>query len=373
MDQQHLPTVSWLELLQDLIMVVLAVTLFNGLQYGWGTSWMWWYLFAIIAAYGSWVSWVLVNNRFPETGFWAQSTSILWIYGALLAAGGSLWENWLTTRTLNLGLALAFVALAVRHAAIAARYRDARASSAAAAALSFGATLLLLLGAVGIVPEYLAMGYGPLVALVGLLVVYPRLLPKSVVVDVEHLSERFGQFTLILLGDALLEIVLNIERGGTTTILAVGAAVAVTFLLWRAYFIYVLPLGLPSTLSRFQGWAVAHFVVVVGIGLTSASIAAEAVTLPPSLLEHMQTFTADVGAALALAIVYVGLALNTILAARPSRVQAVTFGALAALLSVLHFVFREGATLKSVLIIIVAMAVTDTILRFSRSRAGLSP
>ncbi len=354
-------------------MVVLAVTLFNGLQYGWGTSWMWWYLFAIIAAYGSWVSWVLVNNRFPETGFWAQATSILWIYGALLAAGGSLWENWLTTRTLNLGLAVSFAALAVRHTAVAVRYRDARAPSAAAAALSFGATLLLLLGAAGIVPEYLAMGYGPLIALVGLLVVYPRLLPQSVVINVEHLSERFGQFTLILLGDALLEIVLNIERGGTTTVLAVGAAVAVTFLLWRAYFIYVLPAGLPSTLNRFQGWTVAHFVVVVGIGLTSASAAANAVKLPPLLLEHMQTFTADVGAALSLAIVYVGLALTTILAARPSRGQAVTFGALAALLSVLHFVFREGITLKSLLFIIVAMVATDTVLRFSRSRAGLSP
>lgn len=40
MDETHLPTVSWLELLQDLIMVVLAVALFNGLQYGWGTSWV---------------------------------------------------------------------------------------------------------------------------------------------------------------------------------------------------------------------------------------------------------------------------------------------------------------------------------------------
>jgi low temperature requirement protein LtrA len=93
-----------------------------------------------------------------------------------------------------------------------------------------------------------------------------------------------------------LEIVLNIERGGTTTVLAVGAAVAVTFLLWRAYFIYVMPAGLPSTLNRLRGWTAAHLVVVVGIGLTSASIAAEAVNLPPELLEHMKAFTAAVGA-----------------------------------------------------------------------------
>ena len=146
-----------------------------------------------------------------------------------------------------------------------------------------------------------------------------------------------------------------------------------TFLLWRAYFIYVMPAGLPSTLNRLRGWTAAHLVVVVGIGLTSASIAAEAVNLPPELLEHMKAFTAAVGATLTLAIAYVGLALTTILAARPSRGQAVTFGALAALLSVLHFVFREGITLKSLLFIIVAMVATDTVLRFSRSRAGLSP
>jgi low temperature requirement protein LtrA len=369
MDETHLPTVSWLELLQDLIMVVLAVALFNGLQYGWGTSWVWWYFFAILAAYGSWVSWVLVNNRFPETGLFAQATTILWIYGALLAAGGSLWENWLSTRTLNLGLAVSFAALAVRHTAIAVRYRGARASSAAAAGLSFGATFVLLLGAKGIVPEYLAMGCGPLVALVGLLVVYPRMLPPSVVINVDHLSERFGQFVLILLGDGLLEIVLNIERGGTTTVLAVGVAVAMTFLLWRAYFIYVMPAGLPSTLNRFQVWTAAHLVVVVGIGLTSASIAAEAVNLPPELLEHMQAFTAAVGATLTLAMAYVGLALTTLLAARPSRVRALTFGALAAFLATLHFVLGDGLTLKSALVVIVAMAAADTVLRFSGTRA----
>ncbi len=32
MHRPHLPTVSWLELLQDLVMVVLAITLFSGLQ-----------------------------------------------------------------------------------------------------------------------------------------------------------------------------------------------------------------------------------------------------------------------------------------------------------------------------------------------------
>ncbi len=143
-----------------------------------------------------------------------------------------------------------------------------------------------------------------------------------------------------------------------------------TFLLWRAYFIYVMPTGLPSTLNRLRGWTAAHLVVVVGIGLTSASIAAEAVNLPPELLEHMKAFTADVGAALALAIAYVGLALTTLLAARPSRVRAVTFGGLAAFLGVLHFVVEDGLTLKSALVVIVAMAAADTVLHFSRPRAG---
>ena len=42
------PKVGWLELLQDLVIVVLAMSLFSGLQFGWGSSWTLWYLVAIV-------------------------------------------------------------------------------------------------------------------------------------------------------------------------------------------------------------------------------------------------------------------------------------------------------------------------------------
>ena len=359
MHRPRIPTVSWLELLQDLVMVVLAITLFSGLQYGWGTQWAIWYAAAILVAYGSWVSWVFLNNRFPSQGLLAQATTVVWIFGAVLASGGSLWENWLSTTTLNIGLALSFAALSARHATIAMTHPDARTPSLAAASLSGAATIVLLLGAAEIFPEYLAMGIGPLVALVGLLVVYPRLLPKTIVVNVAHLSERFGQFVLILIGDGLLEIILNAERGGTTTVLAIAEAVAVAYLLWRAYFIYVLPAGPPPSMSRLQGWVSAHLVVVVGLGLTSATIAAEAVPLDDELLSHMEAFTRAVGVGLTLALVYVGLALTLLASGGRSRRVAVPFFAIAVILIVAHYVAPGIINLVTGLLVVIVMCLVD--------------
>lgn len=371
MHRPHLPTVSWLELLQDLVMVVLAITLFSGLQYGWGTPWVIWYAAAILVAYGSWVSWVFLNNRFPGQGVFTQATTVVWIFGAVLAAGGSLWENWLSAHTLNFGLALSFAALSVRHAAIALTHPEARTPSFAAATLSGAATVLLLLGAVGILPEYLAMGIGPLIALAGLLIVYPRLLPKTVVINVNHLSERFGQFVLILIGDGLLEIILNTESGGTTTVLAIAEAVAVAFLLWRAYFIYVLPAGPPPTLARLQGWVSAHFVVVVGLGLTSATIAAEAVPLNDELLSHLDAFTQSVGAGLTLALVYVGLGLALVTSARRPHRVAVPFFVIAVLLIIAHFVAPGMLNLQTGLLVVIVMGLVDyTAHRLNRRNSG---
>jgi len=317
------------------------------------------------------VSWVFLNNRFPGQGVFTQATTVVWIFGAVLAAGGSLWENWLSAHTLNFGLALSFAALSVRHAAIALTHPEARTPSFAAATLSGAATVLLLLGAVGILPEYLAMGIGPLIALAGLLIVYPRLLPKTVVINVNHLSERFGQFVLILIGDGLLEIILNTESGGTTTVLAIAEAVAVAFLLWRAYFIYVLPAGPPPTLARLQGWVSAHFVVVVGLGLTSATIAAEAVPLNDELLSHLDAFTQTVGAGLTLALVYVGLGLALVTSARRPHRVAVPFFVIAVLLIIAHFVAPGMLNLQTGLLVVIVMGLVDyTAHRLNRRNSG---
>jgi len=367
----HLPTVTWLELLQDLIMVVLAVTLFSGLQYSWGGPWMIWYSAAVIVAYGNWVAWVVLNNRFPSQGLFAQLTSMLWMVGAVLAAGGALWENWLPTEVLNLGIALVFVALGLRHLGVAISDPSTRRASGWAVALCLLASTLLLAGAGGLVPEYLALIVGPAIALTGLLIVYPRLLPASATINVSHLSERFGQFVLIFLGDGFLEIVLNIERGGSASLVTVVEAAAILFLLWRAYFIHVLPLGPPAALSKLQAWVAAHLVLVVGVGLTSASVAADAVLLAPELIEHLDAFTRSVGAGLTLAVAYLGLALIALASGRRSARTATAFVAFAGVLALAHILFPGETTWQSGLIAVIAMAVLDVIV--SRVAPNPSP
>lgn len=368
--REHLPTVTWLELLQDLIMVVVAITLFSGLQYSWGSSWMIWYASAVVVAYGNWVAWVLLNNRFPSQGLLAQLISMIWMVGAVLAAGGAVWEYWLPSHVLNVGIALIFIALGLRHLSVAIADPPTRKASGWAVALCLLASTLLLAGAASIVPEYVALAVGPAIALGGLLIVYPRMLPASATINAPHLSERFGQFILIFLGDGLLEIVLNIERGGTASLVSVVEAAAILFLLWRAYFLHVLPLGPPTSLPKLQSWIGAHLVLVVGIGLTSASVAADAVRLAPELLEHIEAFTRSVGAGITLAIAYLGLALITLASGQRSTKIAIAFGIFAGILTLAYALLPWTVNWQTGLITIIALALLDVIVsRVGRHRS----
>ena len=48
---------SWIELFQDLVVVVMALSLFGGLKASWGTGWMLWYVAAIALLYVTWLTW----------------------------------------------------------------------------------------------------------------------------------------------------------------------------------------------------------------------------------------------------------------------------------------------------------------------------
>ncbi len=331
----RIPKVGWLELLQDLVIVVLAMSLFSGLQFSWESTWVIWYLVAIVYVFGAWAAWVLASNRFPDDGIVVQLLTMVWIVGAMVAATGTLWHGWSTEETLNGGMALAFLALALRYAYAGMQSADSRRATTLGAALSLLASGILAAGTFTL--PYVAMAVGPAIGLVGILVVFPRLLPPDATISAHHLRERLGQFVLILLGDTFLEIVIGKERGGTFSFAGIALAAAAVFLLWRAYFIHVLPTGPPARVRRMQGWLLLHLPLIIGVGLTSVTLAANAVPLPAAVVEELEAYTEDVGFLTSLGIAYLGLAAVTAASAGWRNRSTVVHAGLGIVFLVLHF------------------------------------
>jgi low temperature requirement protein LtrA len=99
----------------------------------------------------------------------------------------------------------------------------------------------------------------------------------------EHLPERFGLFTIILLGEGMAGVVHALGHGETLTANAIGVAAGgalVTFMLWTGYFQLAKGHGEREVAGRQGGrdlrlWAYAHVPIYLGV----ASLAAGTVAL----------------------------------------------------------------------------------------------
>ena len=318
-------SVSWLELLQDLVFVVLALSLFGGLHHAWGSEWVAWYAVAIVYVYGAWLAWVLLNNRFPMAGIAAQALSAVWVAGTLVAATGTLWDNSSSPDTLAAGLALSIAALGGAYAVAARRHPSARRAARFASAASLVTAAALTLAVFTPLESEWLIAVAPAVALIALLGIYPRLLPDDVIIRRHYLQERFGQLVLILMGDALLETVLNVNIGATLSLAGLTLAVAVLFLLWRAYFLRVLPAAPPRTRGRLNLWMTAHLVVMIGVGFSAAVLASSASPLPVDVAGWLEIEDSHLPLGVIVGVAYLGFAWVMIHADSPSRRVATAF------------------------------------------------
>ncbi len=93
-------------------------------------------------------------------------------------------------------------------------------------------------------------------------------LVASVPLHLEHLPERFGLFTIIVLGETVLAVVIGVAEAHWATTAAVFGAIGLTisFSLWWIYFETVSATAM-SHLGGFRpiGWILAHAPLVMGI------------------------------------------------------------------------------------------------------------
>jgi low temperature requirement protein LtrA len=111
--------------------------------------------------------------------------------------------------------------------------------------------------------------------------------------DAAHLPERFGLFTLILLGESVVAVMHGMESQDDWTPAAAASAflgMAILFALWWWYFDGALaaseqPVRTKRDAVRFHIWSYAHFplylgIVVTGVGIQRIVTAASRATLP---------------------------------------------------------------------------------------------
>lgn len=144
---------------------------------------------------------------------------------------------------------------------------------------SSGAVVVLAVGALMSTQEGSSDAWwdGWLLATAGLVALLPAVLVgiprvcRMHRLDPEHLSERLGQFVIIVLGESFLSLVLvldGLDRVPNPVFFALGLIVAGA--LWAVYFTSVHAMGLPASPLRLQLWLLGFLVFLIGAAYSAS-------------------------------------------------------------------------------------------------------
>jgi low temperature requirement protein LtrA len=100
------------------------------------------------------------------------------------------------------------------------------------------------------------------------LIVFPgRASNVDETIDGHHLVHRFGEFTIIVLGEAFLKIglVASEEPLDRVDLIGLPLTFAVIYVIWWLYFTDIAPSGLPEGIRRRRWWIAAHLPLQVSL------------------------------------------------------------------------------------------------------------
>ena len=250
------PDQSWLELFYDLVFVASIVVLSGAYSQDTTAEGVVWMILVFSMMWGTWLSTTLLLNRVTLTGSWLRSLMIVQmvlVLGMAIAADtthgdfsdavGPLFAAVLVT------VALQFRSVLKHHPELRRSFHR-RATRCIVAAAVFAATPLF--GDVWyIAPWVLAI----------FLFVTPSRHADDSGLDAHHLIHRFGEFTIIMLGEAFVKIGLTATHEPLDEIDLIGLPLTfvLVFAIWWLYFTDIPPSGLPRTHARRGGWIYSHF------------------------------------------------------------------------------------------------------------------
>jgi low temperature requirement protein LtrA len=281
--------VTWLELFYDLVYVATLIQLGDLLSENVTRAGFLQFTLLFIPMWWSWTGITFWNNRFVADDVWHRVLIFVQIF--FIAVLGISVRG--ATGVLGVQFTLAYVG--IRLVLVALYFRASRSSPEARDfarryAIGFFVAAMVWLSAVFVSPEY-----RPWVWLLGMAVDFAvplskrsRELSRALPIDVPHLAERYGIFTIIVLGESFVKVISGL--GGTQlsgSLLPVGLSIlVVSASLWWLYFDDVAgSLVKPSGASAYA-WIYSH--LPIAIGLTAFGVGAKKVLLAEPA-EHLHS------------------------------------------------------------------------------------
>ncbi len=277
---RHRP-VGWVELFFDLVFVVIIAVLSDDLFHHSGADGVLRFVLQFAAVFWVWNAFTYYTERFESRGL---ENRLFTFIGIVAVAGLAIWggdglghnyggfvTSYLLARVLNIALWLR------------AGYHVARFRRAALAFTGGFGIAVILLAASFFVNESLRLvlwGAAVLVEIFGPAIT-SRLQAGLPQISRDKFPERFGLFTLIVLGETVSGVIRGVATANANQSLSVAIVVAATlglaigFGMWWVYFDYIARRPTRSALSAAFVWIYLHLamltaVVIVGVGMSQA-------------------------------------------------------------------------------------------------------
>jgi low temperature requirement protein LtrA len=260
--------VRWLELFYDLVYVTTLTELGDVLSDDVSFMGFVRYFLLFIPIWWSWTGVTLYTNRFVADDVWHRVLIFVQIF-AIAALGISVSEAW---GALGVQFTLAYVG--IRLVLVALYVRAARQVPQAHQLASRYATGFLIAALIWLAAVFVPPAYRPYVWLIGMIVDFlvplsprSRALNRHLPIDVPHLVERYGLFTIIVLGESFVKVLTN--ASGTVLTWPVGIfsvfALTITCLLWWLYFDDIPEARIQPTSRAAYIWIYSHLPIAVSL------------------------------------------------------------------------------------------------------------
>jgi low temperature requirement protein LtrA len=364
--------VTWLELFFDLAFVAAVAQVGAPLAEHVGADGLVRYALLLFLIWWAWLGQTLFSNRFDTDDVVQRLLTLAQIFGVAVMAINA--GDDLSSRD-SAGFAAAYAALRlllVVQYVRACRVGRARGFAARMAAGTAAAAVVWL--ASSLVPAPLRFWlWGVALAIDVATPILTARFTRHVPPDTTHLPERFGLFTIILLGELLVSLMRGMKTQETWTLAAAASALlgmAMAFTLWWWYFDGVEAAGERDVHSREDAvclhvWSYAHLPLYLGIGIAGVGVEHLIQHAPTGHLGARETWMLCGGLATAMASVTLIAAVRPARVGRARRVPAMTGHALLAAATLAAGLAAPFVHAAALLFGLVALAVSQLIVSLS--------
>jgi low temperature requirement protein LtrA len=257
------PNQSWLELFYDLAFVAAIVVLSSSYSNNKTIPHSAWLMIIAGMIWVAWLETTLLTNRTTLQRVWPRVLTVLQmglILVAAIAADDTIGNNTELVGPLY-ALVLVTVALQFRSA------RRNRPDLAPYVSHHAGRTFVAALLFAGS-PLYGDSWYWIVWVVALAIIIYPGRSSKvDETLDAHHLVHRFGEFTIIVLGESFLKIglVATEEPLDRVDLIGLPLTFGIVYIIWWLYFTDVTAAGLPDGTARRRTWIAAHLPLQVSI------------------------------------------------------------------------------------------------------------